>query len=131
MSLGERKYIVRDVMTPNPVSVKPDSTVWEAVLKMDELNIGALPVVDEYGKLVGIFTERDLLRRVIAKGKDPRVTKIRDVMTPSPVSIGPDEPVEVAKSIMAKLKVRHLPVVDSEGRLIGIISIKDIELIEA
>ena len=58
-------------MTPNPVSVKPDSTVWEAVLKMDELNIGALPVVDEYGKLVGIFTERDLLRRVIAKGRIP------------------------------------------------------------
>ncbi len=118
-------------MTPNPVTVKPDSTVWEAVLRMDELDVGAVPVVDEFGKLVGIFTERDLLRRVVARGRDPKNTRIQNVMTPSPVSISPGEPVDVAKSIMANLKVRHLPVVDDEGRLIGIVSIRDIELIEA
>ena len=130
MSLGKRRYLVEDVMTRSPVTVKPTSTVWEAVLKMDELDVGAMPVVDEYGRLVGIFTERDLLRRVVAKGRDPRTTLIRDVMTPSPVSISPKEPIEVARSIMANMKVRHLPVVNEEGKLVGIISIRDLELVE-
>lgn len=131
MSLSARNYYVKDIMTTNIVTVKPQSTVWEAVVKMDKLGIGALPVVDEYGKLVGIFTERDLLRRVVARKKDPETTLIRDVMTPSPLTVSPDEPIEVAKQLMAKIKARHLPVVDSEGRLIGIVSIKDIEFIEA
>jgi len=130
VSLGKRRYLVEDVMTRSPVTVKPTSTVWEAVLKMDELDVGAMPVVDEYGRLVGIFTERDLLRRVVAKGRDPRTTLIRDVMTPSPVSISPKEPIEVARSIMANMKVRHLPVVNEEGKLVGIISIRDLELVE-
>ncbi|MCE4600569.1 MAG: CBS domain-containing protein [Desulfurococcales archaeon] len=131
MSLARRKYLVKDVMTVNPVTVKPSSTVWEAVTRMASLDIGALPVIDEEGKLVGIFTERDLLKRVIAKKLDPEKTLISEVMTPSPVSIDPEEPVENARFLMAKLKTRHLPVVDKDGRLIGIVSIRDIEYVEA
>lgn len=131
MSLSGRRYSVRDVMTTEVVVVKPESTVWEAVEKMDRLGIGALPVVDEEGRLVGIFTERDLLRRVVARRRDPESTLVREVMTPGPLSIGPDEPLEAARRLMAKVKARHLPVVDEYGRLVGIVSIKDIEFVEA
>lgn len=131
MTYGAMKYRVRDVMTTSVVAVKPESTVWEAVEKMDKLGVGAMPVINEEGKLVGIFTERDLLRRVVAKRRDPDTTRIREVMTPNPVTIGPDELIETARRLMAKIKARHLPVADEEGRLIGIISIKDIEYVEA
>jgi len=125
----DRPYRVRDVMTVNPVTVKPDDTVWDAVVKMDQLGIGALPVVDEEGRLVGIFTERDLLRRVVAKKRDPEKTLIREVMTPDPVYATPEDSLEEAKRLMAKVKARHLPIVE-EGKLVGIISIKDIEFVE-
>ncbi len=117
-------------MTRNPVFARPNETVFEAVKKMDELGVGALPVVDESGKLVGIFTERDLLRRVVAKQRAPERTLIKDVMTPNPVTIKPNESVLEALRLMAKLKVRHLPVVDDSGNLIGIVSIKDIEFVQ-
>jgi len=128
MSL-DKPYKVKDVMTANPVTVKPDDTVWDAVVKMDQLGIGALPVVDDEGRLVGIFTERDLLRRVVAKKRDPDKTLIREVMTPNPVYATPEDSLEEAKRLMAKVKARHLPIV-VEGRLVGIISIKDIEFVE-
>jgi len=123
-------YRVEEVMTRNPASVKPDNTVMDAVLIMDKLGIGALPVVDENGRLVGIFTERDLLRRVVARRRDPEKTLIRDVMTPNPVTVKPDESVTEALRIMSSLKVRHLPVVNDAGVLVGIVSIKDIEFVQ-
>ncbi len=123
-------YRVEEVMTRNPVSVKPDNSVMDAVLIMDKLGIGALPVVDENGRLVGIFTERDLLRRVVARRRDPEKTLIRDVMTPNPVTVRPDESVAEALRIMSSLKVRHLPVVNDAGVLVGIVSIKDIEFVQ-
>ncbi len=120
---------VREVMTHNPVTARPDEPVIAAVLRMAELGIGALPVVDESGRLVGIFTERDLLVRVVAKRLDPEKVLVGTVMTPNPVTIGPNEPVEEALRIMNKIRARHLPVVDENGRLIGIVSIRDIELV--
>ncbi|MCE4627970.1 MAG: CBS domain-containing protein [Desulfurococcales archaeon] len=116
-------------MTPNPVTVTPDETVYEAAVKMAELGVGALPVIDEEGRLVGIFTERDLLVRVVAKGLDPTKIRVGEVMTPNPVTVGPDEPVEEALRLMAKIRARHLPVVDEKGRLVGIVSIRDLELV--
>ncbi|MEB3765822.1 MAG: CBS domain-containing protein [Desulfurococcales archaeon] len=123
-------YRVEEVMTRNPASVKPDNTVMDAVLIMDKLGIGALPVVDENGRLIGIFTERDLLRRVVARRRNPEKTLIRDVMTPNPVTVKPDESVAEALRIMSSLKVRHLPVVNDAGILVGIVSIKDIEFVQ-
>ena len=120
---------VREVMTPNPVTAKPEEPVIAAVLRMAELGVGALPVVDDSGRLVGIFTERDLLVRVVARRLDPEKVRVGDVMTPNPVTIGPDETVEEALRIMNKIRARHLPVVDEKGRLIGIVSIRDIELV--
>ncbi|MCE4624374.1 MAG: CBS domain-containing protein [Desulfurococcales archaeon] len=125
-----RAYRVEEVMTRKPVTARVGETVMDAVMRMAELSIGALPVVDESGRLVGIFTERDLLKRVVAKGLDPRETRIEEVMTPNPVTVSPDDTVEEALRIMKKIKARHLPVVDREGKLVGIVSIKDIEFVE-
>ena len=127
MVMGAR---VADVMTRNPVTITPDSSVLEAAKKMASLGIGALPVVDEEGRLIGIFTERDLLQRVVAVERDARATRVADVMTPNPVTVKPEDPVDQARRLMAKIKARHLPVVDDTGRLVGIVSIRDIELAE-
>ena len=124
--MSVKKFLVGSLMTRTPVTIKPSDTVLEAAKTMDKLSIGALPVVDEEGKLVGIITERDLVRRIIAKEK-PYDTKVEEVMTPKPLTVTPENTIEEAIRIMSKLKARHLPVVDEEGKLVGIISIKDIE----
>ena len=120
--------VVADIMLRNPKTVRVGQTVGEAVDIMAGLNIGAIPVVDEEGSLVGIFTERDLLRRVAARRLPLDGTRIEEVMTPNPVSVTEDTGVEEAKEVMARIKARHLPVVDGRGKLIGIISLSDIEL---
>ena len=125
-----RSYSVAEVMTRDPVTARVGETVMDAVVRMDRLGIGALPVVNEKGNLVGIFTERDLLRRVVAKGLDPSRVRIEEVMTPNPVTVRPEDSVEEARRLMARIKARHLPVVDERGRLVGIVSIKDIEFVE-
>ncbi len=125
-----KPYLVKDVMTRNPVTASPNETVWEAVVKMDTLGVGALPVVDDEGRVIGIFTERDLLRKVVARKLDPAKTLIRDVMTRNPVTVKPDDTIETAKKLMAKIRARHLPVVDDSGKIVGIVSIKDIEFVE-
>ncbi len=113
-------------MVKNPVTARQDETVLDAVKKMAELRIGAIPVVNERGEVVGIFTERDLLVRVVAK-ELPLDTRLSKVMTPNPVTIRPDASLEEAKNVMAKIKARHLPVVDEEGTLVGVVSLSDIE----
>lgn len=118
---------VSDLMLRNPRTIRVGQTVGEAVDVMAELNIGAIPVVDEEGNLVGIFTERDLLRRVAAKRLPLDETSIDEVMTHNPVSVSEDTGLEEAKEIMARIKARHLPVVDKDGKLIGIVSLSDIE----
>ncbi|MEB2837268.1 MAG: CBS domain-containing protein [Desulfurococcales archaeon] len=118
---------VRDVMTPNPVTMPPTATVEEAVKLMAERDIGSILVVDESGRLAGIFTERDAVKRVLAQGRDPRSTRLSEVMTPNPITIDVDSPVEDAVRLMERKRIRHLPVVDREGRLVGIVSLRDIE----
>lgn len=116
---------VREIMTRSPlVRCGPEETVAEACRKMDELCCGSALVCDG-DRLVGIFTERDLVRRVVAKGMDPARTPLRAVMTIDPVTIGPDQPVREAIRIMDEGSFRYLPVVD-EGKLVGIVSARDL-----
>jgi CBS domain-containing protein len=122
-----QEYRVRDVMLKTPVTVEENESILVAVKKMAELNVGAIPVVDSEGRIVGIFTERDLLKRVVAK-EIPLTTPIKEVMTRNPVTITPDATLEEAKELMAKIKARHLPVVDDSGKLQGVVSLSDIEL---
>jgi CBS domain-containing protein len=108
-----------------PIQVRPDSSVREAVNLMNEHNIGALMVMDEGGRLAGVFTERDVLVRVVAAERDPGTTAVREVMTRDPVCISPQTLVEGAMLLVHENSIRHLPVIQ-QGKLVGVISSGDL-----
>lgn len=99
-------------------------SVFDAVAEMNRHRVGSMLVL-ESGRLVGIFTERDVLRRIVGEGRDPRTTPIRDVMTANLITIGPDATVEQTMAIFTEKRCRHLPVLEN-GTLVGSISIGDI-----
>ena len=105
-------------------TIGPDQTVYEAIERMAEVEVGALPVVEE-GRLVGIISERDYARKVILAGRSSRHTPVRDVMTPGPVSVGEDISVEACMALMTHKRFRHLPVL-RDGKLVGIVSLGDL-----
>lgn len=109
-------------------SVTKSSTVAAAAQYMAEKNIGAVPVVEE-NRLVGVFSERDVITRVVAKGLDPATTKIQDVMTVKIVVAEVNEAYESALKKMQKTHCRHLPVVDGE-QLVGFVSLRDLLMMD-
>jgi len=102
------------------VVAAPDTKVSEAAALMQEGQVGAVLVV-EAGRLVGIFTERDAVYRVMAAGRDPRGTLLREVMTPDPLTVAPEETFGYALLLMHEKGFRHAPVV-VDGRPIGVVS---------
>ncbi len=105
-------------------SVLPSVTISEAVAEMNRQRVGCMLVIDE-GGLVGVFTERDVLKRVVGAGVDPTRTRVAEVMTANVITVAPDATVEQAMVIFTEKRCRHLPVVE-QGRLVGTISIGDI-----
>ena len=105
--------------------VSPAATVREAVRVMNAHGVGAL-VVMERGKLAGIFSERDVLKRVVDPGRDPETALVREVMTPEVITVDPQMPLADAMSLMTRRRIRHLPVVDRHGELAGLVSIGDL-----
>lgn len=101
----------------------PGCTVVEASQRMAQVNVGAVVVVED-DTVVGIFTERDAVFRVLAQGLDPQATLLSQVMTPSPVTVGPDNTFGYALQLMHQRGFRHMPVVAS-GRPVGIVSSRD------
>lgn len=111
------------------VTIDALSTVLQAAELMNEKRIGGL-VVHEGGRMVGIFTERDILRRVVATRRDPTATPVRDVMTSPVATCRPESALEECRSFMTEKRIRHLPVVD-DGGLCGIVTIGDLMAQEA
>jgi CBS domain-containing protein len=105
-------------------SVAPDIPVLDAVRKMNRERIGAL-LVCESNQLVGIFTERDVLTRVVDSGRDPAVTKVVDVMTSEVETVRSSIGVEEAMALISDRRFRHLPVID-DGELLGVVSSGDL-----
>ena len=105
--------------------VSPNTSVRQAVREMNEKGVGALLVVD-HGDPVGIFTERDVLRRVVDPGLNPDATLVRRVMTVEIAVVEPTTTVEQAMSVMTQKRCRHLPVVE-DGRVVGMVSIGDLD----
>ena len=105
---------------------EPGQSVLETVRAMVERNIGAVPVIHN-DRLIGIFSERDLMRRVVAEGRDPNVLTVVEVMTHDPLSVSPDEDVDDCMALMRRHGFRHLPVCRS-GRLDGMVSLREILL---
>lgn len=105
-------------------SIGPEQTVLQAARLMDERTIGALVVVDGE-QVVGIFTERDLMRRVVVKEIDPADIKVRDVMTPKVYCCTSTTSSDAVRNLLREKRIRHVPVVD-DGRLVGMLSIGDL-----
>ena len=118
---------VRDVMTAGPVCVTPDTPLSTVAEVMDTDNIGAVPVV-ENDRLTGMITDRDIVIRAIARGKDPRGMPVREIYSRDVVAVTPDDKLKDVVSIMSGQQVRRLPVVDEENHLVGVISQADIAL---
>jgi CBS domain-containing protein len=103
----------------------PDVSVCEAVRVMNAHGVGCLVVLD-HDELVGIFSERDVLQRVVDRGLDPEATAVRRVMTTEVLTVRPSLAVTDATALMTERRVRHLPVVDDRGALSGLVSIGDL-----
>jgi CBS domain-containing protein len=101
------------------------ATVYEAVALMADKGIGALLVM-EGDKLVGLLSERDYARKIILKGRSSKDTRVDEIMISSPISITPDRSIGDAMRIMTESRVRHLPVVDVRGTVVGIVSLGDL-----
>lgn len=123
-----RDGTVADVMTAQVRTVAPGDTVQYAAGLMREHGLGALPVSDDGGKLVGMVTDRDVALRLVAEGRDPARTLVRDVMTPGVRGVFEDEAIGRAAANMAEQNVNRLPVLDREERLVGVLSLGDLAL---
>ena len=118
--------IMPDIIKQQVISsLKPDNTVIEAAILMTSANIAAVVVLDEDGKLVGIITERDMTRRVIAKNLDPKETPIFEIMTKKPDTLAPADSAGDALELMQARHFRHLPVVE-DGKCVGMVSLRDL-----
>ena len=121
---GEMSLRVKDVMVKDVVTIDDNVTVKEAVDVMNKHEIGCLIAVRK-GKAMGILTERDILKRIVAGAKDATRTKVRDVMTSPLVVAEPAMDLGEAVKLMFKMKIKKLPVVDGK-RLVGLVSLTDI-----
>lgn len=111
-------------------TVTPSASVLEAAKMMNEHKIGALVVIEE-GRAIGIFTERDVLRRVVAEGNDPKSATVEQVMTREVAYCHSDTKLTEARGVFKNRRIRHLPVLDDDDRLVGMISIGDLNAYES
>jgi CBS domain-containing protein len=115
---------IQEAMTSNPTTVEPTTTAQEAARTMKSEDVGSLPIV-EGDKLVGVITDRDLAIRIIAEGKGID-TAVAEIASKDVVTIDPQQSVEEAARLMANNQVRRLPVVEEDGKLVGILAQADI-----
>ena len=120
----ETEIPVRDIMTRPVITIGADLGILSAAKKMGSANVGSLIIVDS-GNTTGILTERDLVKKVLAEGKDPRTIKVAEIMSSPVVSIEPEASLREAAALMLRSGVKRLPVI-AKGRLVGIITDTDL-----
>ena len=116
---------VSDLMAKNVEFIDPHATVQDAASMMGELDVGALPI-GAAEDLQGVITDRDILYRVVAEGKDPRRTQVIHVATKTLFSCKPEDPVKTAMDLMASQNVRRLAVLDDSNKVVGWITLSDL-----
>jgi CBS domain-containing protein len=116
---------IRDVMTSNPRAIDPSTPVMEAANSMRSEGVGSIPIV-KGDRLVGMLTDRDIVVRGVAEGRDPQSTSAGEIASRDLVTIDPDQSLDEAARLMARHQVRRLPVVEEDGRLVGIVSQGDV-----
>src|SRR4029079_16876025 len=122
---GEMPQNIRDVMTSNLCTIDAEQSVAYAAKMMREEDVGLAPIV-EGDKLIGMLTDRDIATRVAAEGRDPDHVKVRDVASTQLLTIDPQQDLDEALRMMAKHQVRRLPVVEEDGRLVGVVAQADV-----
>ena len=116
---------VREIMSSSVIPIDPAESVEVAARTLAQYNIGSLPVCGSDGKLCGVVTDRDLVTRCVAAGKQPGKTAVREVMTGSVTAVQPDMEASVAAHLMGRCQIRRLPVVEN-GKLCGMLSLGDL-----
>ena len=116
---------VQDLMTRNPCSIDADKSVAYAAKMLRDEDVGLAPIVDG-DRLVGTVTDRDIAIRVVAEGKDPESTTVKDIASINLVTVNPRQDLDEALKLMAKHQVRRLPVIEESGRLVGLVAQADI-----
>lgn len=116
---------VREIMTPGVECVSVDESIVDAARRMRDLDVGSLPICGDDGRLAGMITDRDIVVRVLAEGRDPGSVKVGDLADGKPVTIGADDSVEEALTTMSKHGFRRLPVIDGHD-LVGMVSQADV-----
>jgi CBS domain-containing protein len=122
--VGEN-HRIRELMTENPRTVSSDATVMEAARVMRDDDVGLVPAVDG-DRLVGTVTDRDIAIRVVAEERDPSSTTVREIASTELITIDPEQDLDEALRLMAQHQVRRLPVVEEDGRLVGIVAQADV-----
>ncbi len=115
----------KDLMSKKLVYVAPTARVIEAAKRMSDGDVGCVLVL-EGGKLVGILTDRTITTGVVAEGKDPMEVQVQAVMTKNPITGTPEMDLTEASKLLGKYKIRRLPIVDREGRAVGVLSVADL-----
>ena len=116
---------LKEIMTRDVEVVHPDATLQEAATKMDQLNVGAIPVCDG-DRLVGMLTDRDITVRATAAGRDPKTTRVREAMTAEVVYLFEDQDVPDAARLMEQDQIRRVVILNQDKRLVGIVSLGDL-----
>ena len=120
-----KDHQVRDLMTDNPRAIDAEKPVADAAKLMRDEDVGLAPIV-QGDKLVGTLTDRDIAIRVVAEGRDPESTPAREVASTDLVTVDPAQSLDEALRLMAQHQVRRLPVVEEDGRLVGVLAQADV-----
>jgi CBS domain-containing protein len=116
---------VRDAMTSNPCTIDADKPVAYAAKMMKQENVGIAPIV-EGERLIGTLTDRDIVVRVVAEGRDPQSVTAREASSSAPVTVDPQQDLDEALRLMATHQIRRLPVVEEDGRVVGVLAQADV-----
>src|SRR3954470_18045639 len=116
---------IREIMTPDAQCVAPDETLVDAAQLMRQLDVGVLPVCD-HDEIVGMLTDRDIAIRAVAESRHPATTLVREVMSTGTITVRDDHDVNEAVQLMEEHQMRRAPVVNEDGRLVGIVSLGDV-----
>ena len=119
------KKQISELMSPNPCAIEADKPVAYAAKMMKDEDVGLAPIV-EGDRLVGTLTDRDIVTRVVAEGRDPQSVAVREVASTDLVTIDPQHDLGDALQLMARNQVRRLPVVEEGGRLVGVVAQADV-----
>ena len=117
---------VRDVMTPDPQCVRDSDSIMDAARIMQDADTGVVPVVDDGNKIIGMITDRDIVVRLIAAGKDPQKARVNEAMTKSVRKVDEDAKIDDVVELMSNAQIRRVPVVNRSNEIVGIVSLADL-----